>query len=78
MGRRGVTDEVVTSLDEALLAHELVKVKLGKGTGLDTGQTAAILHERTSAQLAQVIGRTLLFYRPHPDNPTISLPPAEA
>ena len=73
VGRNGVTENLVENVESALLAHELIKVKLGKDTGLTMGLVASELHGHTEAQVAQIIGRTMLLYKPHPEKPTIKL-----
>jgi len=69
VGKEGVSEPVVRQLDGALKAHELVKVKIGTESPEDRHQAAALLGERTGAQVAQVLGRTVLVYRRHPEKP---------
>ena len=71
VGQKGLTDGLVASLDEQLLAHELVKVKVHDSDAVD--EAATVLAERTGAALVQSIGKVLLFYRAHPDEPKIRL-----
>ena len=75
VGNRGVTDNLVENLQEALLAHELVKVKVH-----DADEATSVIEElqrRTGADLAGAMGKTALFYRAHPENPKIVLPGAK-
>lgn len=72
VGQRGLSDNLIDNFRAALLAHELVKVKVHEGDGLV--EVAEALHEATGAQLAQKIGFTLIFYLPHPEKPEIRLP----
>lgn len=72
VGQRGISENLIENFRAALLAHELVKVKVHGGDGLV--ETAEQLHEETAAQLAQHIGHTLVFYKPHPEDPEINLP----
>lgn len=68
IGRRGVTAAVLASLEEALLAHELIKVRLHDLP--DRGARRALLREladRTGSALAGAVGHTAVFFRPHPD-----------
>ncbi len=73
IGKEEVSDRVVAATDEALEAHELIKVRLQEGCVLDRKDVAALLAERTGAAVVQVLGRTLLLYRPAQD-PEIELP----
>ncbi len=72
VGQRGMSENLIENFRAALLAHELVKVKVHGGDGLV--EVAEALHEATGAQLAQKIGFILVFYQPHPEDPTIQLP----
>jgi RNA-binding protein len=69
IGKGGVTEAVLAQLDEALLAHELVKVKVGSESPEDRFEAAARLAAVPDTHLAQIIGRTLLVYRRHPERP---------
>jgi len=73
IGRQELTDAVYTSLDESLTAHELVKVKLQEGCLLDRREAAEQLGTATGAAVAQVLGKTILLYRPS-DKKLITLP----
>jgi RNA-binding protein len=69
VGKEGVTPAVLKQLDEALLAHELVKVKVGSESPEDRFEAAARVAAGPGVLLAQLLGRTLLVYRKHPDKP---------
>ncbi len=72
VGESGLSEAVVKALDEALLDHELVKVRLLEPE--DKKASAAELAERSGAALCGVVGHTVILYRPHPDAPKLSLP----
>lgn len=69
VGQRGVTENLIQNLNEQLLAHELVKVKVHDPDALE--DVARTLAASTESALVQWIGKVLLFYRAHPENPTI-------
>ncbi len=69
VGKDGVTDAVLRQLDEQLAAHELVKVRVGTESPEDRFGAAERLGEAAGAQIAQVLGRTVLVYRKHPEHP---------
>ncbi len=69
VGKDGVTPAVIRQLSEALDAHELVKVKVGTESPEDRFEAAEILGRETGAQIAQILGRTVLAYRRHPEKP---------
>jgi RNA-binding protein len=74
VGKEGVSDAVLRQLDDALLAHEIVKVKIGAESPEDRFEVAERLG--ADAQVAQLIGRTVLVYRKHPEKPRFE--PADA
>ena len=74
VGRQHVSAEVIASADEALVAHELIKVKLQEGCIEDRRDVAAQLAEKTNSAVAQVLGKTFLLYRPREKDPEIKLP----
>jgi len=74
VGQDGVSDAVVGQADAQLDAHELIKVKIGESSPQDRHEAADTLAARTQAQVAQVLGRTVLLYRPRKDKPQIVLP----
>jgi RNA-binding protein len=74
VGKEGVTEALIAAVDRALADHELIKVKLGENADLERHAAAAALAEATHAEVAQVLGNTLLLYRPDPERPTIQLP----
>ncbi|MDQ3364456.1 MAG: ribosome assembly RNA-binding protein YhbY [Myxococcota bacterium] len=76
IGKDGIDDGLVAAIDRALTDHELIKIKVGDAAGVDRHDAAADLATRTHSEIAQVLGHTVLLYRPHPEEPTIVLPPA--
>jgi len=75
VGKEGLTAAVVAQLDEALLTHELVKVKVGTEAPEDRFELSAALAALPRTFVAQVIGRTLLVYRKHPQKPRFEAGP---
>ena len=69
IGKEGVTEAALRQLDEQLLAHELVKVRIGTESPEDRFEVAERLGETAGARVAQILGRTLLVYRRHPEKP---------
>ena len=74
IGKAGIDDGVVAAVEQALLDHELVKIRLGENAGVERQDAADQLATRTSSEVAQVLGNVLLLYRPNRDDPTIVLP----
>ena len=69
IGKEGMTAPLLRELDAQLLAHELVKVKVGTESPEDRFEVADRLAGEAGAQVAQVLGRTVLVYRRHPEKP---------
>jgi RNA-binding protein len=74
IGKDGITDALIAATNEALRAHELIKVKVGTECPVDRKNAGPELAEKTGATLAQVLGRTLLLYKRHPSKPKIEVP----
>ncbi len=74
VGKEGVTDAVARQVDRALLDHELVKVRIGTESPEDRFEAAERLRARTEALVAQILGRTVLLYRKHPERPRFEAP----
>jgi RNA-binding protein len=77
IGKDGITDGVIAALGVALVDHELVKVKFGRNATLEKEAASAELAKRSKSALVQVLGNSLLLYKPRPDEPTIVLPTAK-
>jgi RNA-binding protein len=77
VGKDGVSPALLNQLSEALLAHELVKVRVGTETPQDRFETAELLGKGAEAQVAQILGRTVLIYRRHPEKPRFEPGPEE-
>jgi len=69
VGKEGVTEALLEQLDEQLAAHELVKVRIGTESPEDRFDAADRLGAAAGAQLAQILGRTILVYRRNPEKP---------
>jgi RNA-binding protein len=73
VGHQGVSEALVAALEQALHDHELVKVRLLETAPGTKATLAAALAVSSEAEVAQVLGRTVLLYRPRPDNPKIRI-----
>lgn len=73
-GAAGLTDAVVSEVDGALTAHELLKVQVLASERTERDRMIGELCSRTNASLVQRIGHVAVIYRPHPEAPKITLP----
>ncbi|HJN76964.1 MAG TPA: YhbY family RNA-binding protein [Myxococcota bacterium] len=74
VGTAGPSEAVAEKTSTELHAHELIKIKVGQGCAQSAKEVAALLAETTDSHLVQVLGRTVLLYRQHPEDPEIVLP----
>ncbi|MEK7705262.1 MAG: YhbY family RNA-binding protein [Myxococcota bacterium] len=72
VGSAGVTDAVLTAVREALLTHELIKVRMMEPE--DKKAMALALATGTSSALCGLVGHTAVLYKAHPETPVILLP----
>lgn len=77
VGKNGVTDTVAASVEEALTAHELVKVRFVDHKD-DKGPLGDDLARRTRSEIVTRIGHVLVLWRRHPEpnRRKVDLPPA--
>jgi RNA-binding protein len=66
IGKAGLTDSVVTAIDDALTANELVKVQIFTARD-ERRQITAAVEERLGCECAGAVGRMAIFYRQQPD-----------
>ena len=74
VGKEGVTEGVIAALEQALIDHELVKVRVGNSATANRKDVADELLKKTAAELAGLVGKTMLLYKAHPEKPKIKLP----
>ncbi len=74
VGKEGLSETVLSAVREALLAHELIKVRLLDTAPLPRQELADQLPLLVKAELAGLIGRVLVLYKRHPHKPKLELP----
>lgn len=75
VGQGGVTEAVIESVAEAFNTRELFKVRVLDSAPEDPRTTADQIMARVShVEVPQTVGRTVVLYRPDPDEPEIKLP----
>jgi len=73
IGKKEIEEALINEAIAALDSHELIKVKLLESCLLDKNEAAGMLAGSCNAEIAQVLGRTFLLYRPAKP-PVIVLP----
>jgi RNA-binding protein len=68
IGAKGLTDAVIEETNVALIAHELIKVKINGAEKEDRQQMATELCTQLQAELVQLIGNTAIIYRKNEEN----------
>lgn len=66
VGKKGLTDELTSAVDKALLDHELIKMKF-VGFKEEKREIIDAVAEGTGCTVVEIIGHVAILYRPHPD-----------
>ena len=66
VGKEGLSQSLIEAADTELVRRELIKVKLGKNSGVEKDQAGVTLSEATGSYLVQIIGKTVILYRENP------------
>ena len=74
IGKDGLSNNLYTSLKEALKVRELVKVSILKSCEIDINLIGLELCANTGSELVQKIGKTLILYKRNAKEPKIILP----
>ncbi len=69
IGKQGASDAVKKQVGQALLDHELIKIKLGSECPESRFELAEVLAAQPGVGVVQILGRTLLLYKRHPKKP---------
>ena len=63
VGKGSISPSLITAIDEALAARELIKISVLKNCADDPREIAEMLSERTRSQVVQVIGKKIVLYK---------------
>ena len=63
IGKSSLTPQSIEAIRAALKARELIKINVLKNCDDDTKELAAIIAERTGAEVVQVIGKKIILYK---------------
>lgn len=75
VGKEGVSDATLEAIESALANRELIKVKIQESSPQTAREAGPIIADRLAgAEHVQTIGRTVVVYRRHPEEPEIVLP----
>ncbi|MBC2576063.1 YhbY family RNA-binding protein [Peptostreptococcus canis] len=74
IGKEGVSEDFLNSLDDMLRARELVKISILENAGLDSKETAQYICEKLRCEFVQAIGSKFTVYRKNLESPKIVFP----
>ena len=66
IGKEGLRENVLGSIDTALDAHELIKVKISAERD-QREQFVPVIEQRLNCECVGTVGRIAILYREHPD-----------
>lgn len=73
LAEKGLSDNVLAEIEQALEHHELIKVKL-RAEREQRGAWIDEISRRFKAELVHQIGQVACYYRRHPKKPKLALP----
>ena len=66
IGKEELSPGVIETIKTELQNHELIKVKIGSNCGLDKKSSSNTIAVITESVLVQLIGKTIVLYKPNP------------
>ena len=73
IGKNDISETLISMLDKALTAHELIKIDVMKGCALPIMEIALDVSNKLNAEIVHVMGRVIILFRRNKDNPKIKL-----
>ena len=73
IGKNEISETVLTMLDKALTARELIKIDVMKSVDVPIMELALDLSSQLNAEVVQVVGRVIVLYRLSKTNHKIKL-----
>ena len=77
VGKGGIGENLITQVNDALKAREIVKLKVLETAMLSSAEAAAELAEAPKSEVVQTIGNKLVLFKRNPQEPKIELPKAD-
>ena len=74
IGKNEITEQTIELLDNALTAHELIKVSLNKSVMDYKNEIASTLVEELHCELIQIIGGVIVLFRKNLKDGKIHIP----
>ena len=74
IGKSGVVDALVKTVNDALKARELIKMRVLETAGYTPREVAEELAQACEAEVVTVIGSKIVLYKRNDEKPRITLP----
>ena len=74
VGKGGISENLLSTLSDALEARELIKLHVLENSGEEPRALLSALSEALSAEPVAAIGRKIVLYRASKEKPVIELP----
>lgn len=63
IGKEGISENLIMTLEDSLVAHELVKLNTLKTCPIEVREAAIELAAATHSEIVGIVGRTFILYR---------------
>lgn len=73
IGKNEITDSLITMLDKALEARELIKIDVLNSASTPIMELTLDLSSKLHADVVSVVGRVIVLFRRNKENPKIKL-----
>lgn len=73
IGKGGVSDTLVSQVNDALRKRELIKLRVLDNSGYISREAAEEIAEKTGAEVVQVIGSRFVLFKRNPKEPVIDI-----
>lgn len=74
LGKSEIDEPFIHALENALVAHELVKIRVLQNSEEDVHELAEKMANCTNCGIVAITGKTILLFRQNDKNPIITLP----
>lgn len=63
LGKGDIDEKVISSINDSLEAHELIKVKILQNSSSTCQEAAETIVQATESELVGIIGKTIILYK---------------
>ena len=73
VGKNGIQDTLITQVNDALRARELIKLRVLDNSPYTAREAADEIAEKTGADVVQVVGSRFVLFKRNPKDPVIEI-----